>query len=152
MPYGHCTEAWLQKDVFERYLLRSNLANLILSEGIATKRPRWVYYIITIIRFGVGWLSCLSWERAMREPERGISSRKFLPRLFLCPEPNLITYRRDWESGRRCVMSLSIINHQIINNNHGKIASFESNASHVNHELRWYGSLCGWNHHLIRRP
>ena len=60
----------------ERYLLLTQLRNLILPEDTATRRPCWVYYTrmpkvypfvkgliwytFIIIRDGVGWLSCLS--------------------------------------------------------------------------------------------
>ena len=83
-----------EKDVFGRYLQVIKLRKLDLSEDIATKRPRWVYYILMsgshhwllilfIIPDGVGWLQLLisiEWqcEGLMTGISRGSFSHVFL--------------------------------------------------------------------------
>ena len=75
----------LRKDVYERYLLRTNLANLTIPGryGNGTSTLGVLYSLVTeqsgallrIIYHGVGWLRCLSLGEAMREPVRGISEK-----------------------------------------------------------------------------
>ena len=73
------------KDVYERYLRRVNLANLLSQEDTAAERPQWVYYILqsymteAYIPSRRG-LALLILGKAMREPTRGISVKH--PRLY----------------------------------------------------------------------
>jgi hypothetical protein len=65
-----------QKDVYERYLRRENLANS-RPEDTQLKRPLWVYCTLSVfwtpsIYLGVGYLELLILVKAMREPSRGI--------------------------------------------------------------------------------
>lgn len=50
-----CPNYLIEKDVYERYLLSTNLETLIGSEDIAAKRPRWVYYIHLCMEYDIIW-------------------------------------------------------------------------------------------------
>ena len=79
----------------------SNFATLIPLEDTATRRPRWVYYTRvpleypqegcfvwctpSIIRDGVGWLSCLSQWKGNAKAWYGGISKEVSPTSFLCP-------------------------------------------------------------------
>ncbi len=67
----------VKKDVYERYLLRTNLANS-RPEDTQLERPHWVYCTLTALERALQYI--LTWAiellilvKAMREPVRGIS-------------------------------------------------------------------------------
>ena len=74
-----------EKDVYERYLLPSNLENLNVSEGTAIEASAWVMYItyfcIVYIFHDVGQLVAYPLTRRFPGPDGGISEYK-LPTSF----------------------------------------------------------------------
>ena len=79
-PQGLEGPILVEKDVYERYLRRADLANQS-SEDTQPKRSLWVYCALTAfmwpasIYHDVGYLELLILSKAMREPARGISEK-----------------------------------------------------------------------------
>ena len=80
----------LRKDVYERYLLPSNLANLN-AKKIRQRDVHfgciilcWQLLVAAVVRIYTrrGLMRCLSFAKAMREPDGGISEYR-IPRLFI---------------------------------------------------------------------
>ena len=83
------------KGRFQNVIFKSsNFATLILSEDIATKRPRWVYYIrmssylrLVHISYNTQWRGLAKLLISVEGQCEGLilwdRQRKFLPRLFL---------------------------------------------------------------------
>ena len=85
-PKGWRVEILLEKDVYERYLRLSNLANSS-PEETQPKRPRWVYCTLLMLfghrQYILAWaIELLILDKAMREPDSGISEVEH-PRLSI---------------------------------------------------------------------
>ena len=103
---GRVGQDILRKDVYERYLLLSNLANLNVKKIRQRKRPLRVYNALMVtfachsccIYTRRGLMRCLSLTETMREPDSGISrsteSHVFLFYIWYRPTSG-DSYRRE---------------------------------------------------------